>query len=258
MLNDFVRHLATLADQTSTTPSATTRIDSIHDFIVANIPYGRIDLSQLQQGPIEYDGYSTIARIRKPPLCWYFGGVPYPIRTALQIHYSYSRIDQAGNTVTLNDALFIGYSQQGQHVCAPQVSASPRNFEDLCQQVEELARTAPTRIVARSYKIDTLDEFLNDSKPQGGEFDLRHALRDRLVSVDYEGPARTNLSYDPFLHTFATIVNTPDQFDQLLFWYFAGRASPITKAMRVAFRPSEQSEQPEFLFVGYRGPGGYG
>ena len=83
-------------------------------------------------------------------------------------------------------------------------------------------------------------------KAQQGE-----AQKARIVSIYYDGPATDYNSQQAFPYTVDTLFNEPDKYNQLLWWYFGGRAFHITKAMLLAYVADASSG---LLLVGYQGP----
>jgi len=74
-------------------------------------------------------------------------------------------------------------------------------------------------------------------------------------TVEFDGPAREADSHHIFPYTFETLVNDREKFDQILWWYFAGKPVRITKAMRIPLASNDPNAPS--LFVGYSGPGSF-
>jgi hypothetical protein len=71
-------------------------------------------------------------------------------------------------------------------------------------------------------------------------------------NVEFEGPAKDADSHHVFPYTLETLFNDQALFNQILWWYFAGKPMRITKAMRI---PLGSGANGTSLFVGYSGPG---
>jgi len=75
----------------------------------------------------------------------------------------------------------------------------------------------------------------------------------RVVQVYYDGPAASYNSHKAFPYTTDTLFNDQEKYNQLLWWYFGGRAYRITKAMLLDYDAGAGASG--ILLVGYQGPG---
>src|SRR5206468_1515452 len=93
-------------------------------------------------------------------------------------------------------------------------------------------------VMLLSDKVDSLDDFVESQHPDAARgskaalFDQNHGSE---CTVEYDGPAQQNASYDPFLLTRTTLFNNVELYNQLLHWYFGGKSYQITKAIRLTY-----------------------
>jgi hypothetical protein len=74
-----------------------------------------------------------------------------------------------------------------------------------------------------------------------------------VVQVYYDGPAADYNSHKAFPYTTDTLFNDQEKYNQVLWWYFGGRAYRITKAMLLDYDAGAGASG--ILLVGYQGPG---
>jgi hypothetical protein len=74
------------------------------------------------------------------------------------------------------------------------------------------------------------------------------------LEIDFDGPAQDHDSHQPFAYTAATLFADQEKYEQLLWWYFAGKAQRVTKAMRIPLK-SSGTDDWESLLIGFTGPG---
>jgi hypothetical protein len=94
----------------------------------------------------------------------------------------------------------------------------------------------------------------HSAKPRGLVRRSGGSAADEPFDVEFDGPARDHDSHHIFPYTLETLFNDQTLFDQILWWYFAGRPMRITKAMRIPLTADSASAS---LFVGYSGPGSH-
>jgi len=66
---------------------------------------------------------------------------------------------------------------------------------------------------------------------------LFQPLLETLIPIDFDGPAQDSDSHNVFQYTFATLLNDPEKYSQVLFWYFGGKPYRVTKALRIPLDP---------------------
>jgi hypothetical protein len=246
------------------TNAATTKRQFIGDFttfILNHIPYAQVEPKDLQTGLISFDGPKAAGiDDGKPVLVWHFGGLPYPIVKAAMIQYNYQRTwDGSGQTV--HGAILFGFQSEDPQT----LDAAPRGkfglrtlgaretkgntFLDLRDAFEALSNTVPTAVVFGTSKFGNLDTFVNHQLAEG----LSATEKDGPFNIEFDGPARDNDSHHPFLYTLETLFNDQAKFAEIVWWYFGGRATRITKAIRIPLKPNDATSPS--LFVGYSGPG---
>ena len=74
-----------------------------------------------------------------------------------------------------------------------------------------------------------------------------------IVQIYYDGPAADYNSHKAFPYTTDTLFNDQEKYNQVLWWYFGGRAYRITKAMLLDYDAGAGASG--ILLVGYQGPG---
>jgi hypothetical protein len=213
------------------------RVDDFNAFVLNHIPYGQVSLDSLQTALIEYDG--PAAHPAKPPLQWHFGGLPYAINKAVRLNYSYSRLwDGSGSRI--NASILVGFQANGPSSTYISGSIAPASFADrLNGQItpdtteQEFATAVlicmPTTVISGSAGFNDIAKFLQNEL---GE-DQIAALKQTLNAFEFDGPAQDNDSHNPFSYTLATLFNNQDKYNQLLWWYFGGKANRVTKAIRI-------------------------
>jgi hypothetical protein len=224
--------------------SSTTRLQRIDDFnafILNHIPYGQVSIDSLQTALIEYDGPAV--NPTKQPLQWHFGGLPYAIDKAVRLDYSYTRSwDGSGSTV--NASILLGFqSNAGSAPANGAATLAPASFAArVSNQItptsteQDIAAAVllamPTTIISGSAGFNDISNFLQTELG----YEQVNALRQTVSSFEFDGPAQNNDSHDPFTYTLGTLFNNQDKYNQLLWWYFGGKANRVTKAIRIPLR----------------------
>src|SRR5579859_75184 len=227
----------------------TTRSHIIGDFetfILSNIPYGQVQPQYIQWGAVEYDGphppYPAKAGFpgSKPALQWHFGGVPYPITKAVRIRYTYRRtFDGSNDTVT--GMILLGFQHGLNTYLKPQPVPFVQKLSDTflyraCVGVtgdpSSQVWGSPSAVLASEAGgvltkafPDNLATLVKNELPKSVcTAPAFTALTTTPICVDFDGPAQDSDSHDVFPYTFATLLNDPQKYSQLIFWYFAGQA----------------------------------
>jgi hypothetical protein len=229
-------------------------IDNFDTFILNNVPYGEVRPRDLQMGVVQYDGPAVAAmQGAKPALQWHFGGVAYPISKAIRIPYTYIRTFDGSNTPS-TEQIFIGFQDNLTNFILPQpipyVAEPSRTYRarvggfgpvgvfngPLWASDAGVLASQCNDIVTRSVQHDPGDYNLLNTFIRGelgwdqSPFD---ALVGNPIAIDFDGPAQDADSHHVFQYTFATLVNDPYKYGQLLFWYFGGKPYRVTKAVRI-------------------------
>ena len=269
-------------------------IGDLNAFILDHIPYAQVRQRDLQMGLIAFDGRQVDGQEheQKPILVWHFGGLPYPVVKAAAIEYNYIRTWD-GSGLNVHATIVLGFQEGTQHYLhtqprahfgpqrgtfADHIEAQGKFIERLTATVAGLTNSVPSSVVSGAPGFTDLDSFINAQigTPQTGTpqapipraaaavaplVDGQHALPHGLTSfqtepfdVEFEGPAKDADSHHIFPYTLDTLFNDQALFDQILWWYFAGKPMRITKAMRIPLGSKPDSTS---LFVGYSGPGGH-
>lgn len=248
----------------------THRIDNFDSFILNNVPYGEVHPRNLQWGVLQYDGPGVDGITgAKPVLQWHFGGVPYSISKAIRIPYTYISTFDGSNAPT-TEQIFLGFQDNLPDFVLPQpipyVAAPTSTYRARVRDLGTfgafgnsvwasdpgvLASQAPG-IVTRSFQNDPADpNILNAFMQQELSLDQAafNALVGNPIAIDCDGPAQDSDSHHVFQYTFATLVNDPYKYGQLLFWYFGGKPYRVTKAMRIPldFDYTPGVEQPSHV-----------
>ena len=228
------------------------RIDDFNAFILNHIPYGQVSIESLQTALIEYDGPAV--NPTKLPLQWHFGGLPYAINKAVRLDYSYTRSwDGSGSTV--NASILLGFQTStpsgqanGPATLAPASFAARVSKQITPSSTQQDIATAvllamPTTIISGSAGFNDIASFLQTELG----YDQVAALRQTISSFEFDGPAQNNDSHDPFSYTLGTLFSNQEKYNQLLWWYFGGKANRVTKAIRIPLlilSAAGQSSQP--------------
>jgi len=232
----------------------THQIDNFDTFILNNVPYGEVRLRDLQLGVVQYDGPGVAAiNGSKPALQWHFGGVPYPITKAIRIPYTYIRTFDGSNTPS-TEQIFIGFQQNLTDFILPQpipyVASPTQTYRSRVSGLGPFGvlggpvwasdagvlASQCNDVVTRSVQHDPGDyNLLNTFIRQELGWDQApfDALLNAPIAIDFDGPAQDSDSHHVFQYTFATLVNDPYRYGQLLFWYFGGKPYRVTKAVRI-------------------------
>ena len=294
-MNELVEVVGELLRQPGAVTVEYQKVDNVHKLLLDELPYGTIDPNGIVQGTIEIDGPGQRPCNGKKPLQWHFGGVPYRIPKAIRIEYLYQKYVD-GAQISANGSLFIGYEvssaveQNGQPAALSmeEQALSVPAVETVTALIDIFQRTfasSPNRVTALARYVDAtnFDAFIEEHMPghspalaQGtsssqsptGPTPLSLRLRTGPanlpperhlgVRVEYDGPARDYDSKRPFPYTTSTLFNDPSGlYNQLLWWYFGGRAFRITKALRIGYNDHPGGTHQGSLLIGYQGPGPY-
>jgi hypothetical protein len=264
-------------------------IGDLNAFILDNIPYAQIERKDLQLGHVVFDGRQTDGadHEQKPMLVWHFGGLPYPIIKAASVEYNYVRTWD-GSGLTVHASIVMGFQEkkpdqtlhtQPRAHFGPQqakfvshIKAQGSFIDQLTETVAGISNTVPSSVVSGSPGFHDLDSLIN------AQFDTHTAMTRAAVAaadptadpqplprgltafatagapfnVEFEGPAKDADSHNIFAYTLDMLMMDQKLVDQILWWYFAGSAMRITKAMRIPLGSDPNSPS---LFVGYSGPG---
>lgn len=295
MTFELPQNLNALLNPSVTSSIAYEQIDNFHKFILDNVPYGRVDPNYIQQGLIEFDGPAQDPPTGKKPLQWHFGGVPYPIIKAMRIQYSYTKsyqgtdYDLAGSLfigyedvssqlirMVREDVGGARANDRADRLREFQASifeARDRLYPPLDDQLTlreliDIIRiqtlNQPASVSRLAQIAQNLDTFIADNYPYRSFVDFDwdlvlgrnggSTLPDPLL-VEYDGPAQKYDSLQAFPFSLATLFSDQARYNQLLWWYFGGRAYRITKAMRVHYELT--AGVGECLWVGFQGPGDF-
>jgi hypothetical protein len=234
------------------------RIDSFGAFILNNVPYAEVRPQDVQWGAVQYDGpLAQGIDQQKPALQWHFGGVPYPITKAVRIFYTFKRTWD-GSDAVVTASIFLGFqdnltglvlAQPIPYVGAPGPTFTIRTttlgqFGNFSNQVwgsdsailGSQASAVVTRAVFQADPAvpDTFDTFIQSELPPFYGF---AQLTSNTIPIDFDGPAQNSDSHKVFQYTIATLSNDPEQYRQVLFWYFGAKPYRVTKAMRIPLDP---------------------
>jgi hypothetical protein len=235
-------------------------------FILDNLPYGVVTHDNVQWGLIEVDGpasstsIDTGASSDSPPLYWYFRGRPHEIASALHLQYSYTRQAQTGTEALYAASIFIGFEVPRATTPAARADLREASLADLLTSMQRSldARRPTARLIAPRPAGNDFLELVLRHTPKASPAPL--ASDDLEINVvEYDGVARDYSSINPFPYNLSQVVMDASLYNQMLYWYFGGRAYRITKAMRTRLasltpvEPGSLNEQM-VVYIGFQGP----
>jgi hypothetical protein len=77
------------------------------------------------------------------------------------------------------------------------------------------------------------------------------------LPVDFDGPAQDSDSARVFPYTAQTLINDPDKYSRVLFWYFGGKPYRVTKAMRIPLNVPAVTGANVFNSTGHKNHASY-
>jgi hypothetical protein len=259
-------------------------IGNFETFILNHIPYAQVRPRDLQTGLIEFDGPGAPGNEGKPSLVWHFGGLPHPISKAARLDYYYVRMWD-GSGLNVHASILFGFQPNLPSLTintAPRAQVNLANFapaqnaqqfvKQISDTVAAVLKTQPTALVSGIDRFTDLDAFLQtqlgpnaspltpaaagsrNAPAVAGEGFTWNPANPQPIDIEFDGPARDNDSHQIFAYTGDTLFNDKEKFDQLLWWYFGGKALRMTKAMRI---PLTDAVDAPSLFIGFTGPGSF-
>jgi hypothetical protein len=241
------------------------RIGDFDTFILNNVPYAQVPRRNVQWGAVQYDGPRAPGIDgAKPVLQWHFGGVPYPISKAIRLYYTYIRTwDGSGDIITAS--IFLGFQDDLTELVVPQpipyVEVPTQTFRTRVNNLGVFGQfsnqvwgsdhavlgSEANGIVTRGFQPNgpahhAFNELVQTELgwDAGYKTSWFEALTSGPVPVDFDGPAQDSDSHNIFAYSNATLFNDQDKYNQVLFWYFAGKPYRLTKAMRIPLGPVAQ------------------
>jgi hypothetical protein len=209
-------------------------IRDLESFLLAEVPYGKIDPTHLRQGIVERVRPAGIGQ----RLQWQFGAEACDVGSAMRFEYQYT---SSYGQPTLA-SLLIGFAAPGQ--------ARPHVANELLHHAEN----GGLERIAMSLEPDPanskLNAFMTQSAPAGQP---AFALPDAPMYVEFRGLARDYNSMNALPYTWSEVAADPAMLNQLLYWTFGGTSYRVCKAGRVYLHAGER---PASLLIGYHGPGG--
>src|SRR5450631_2958747 len=130
-----------MAKQAGTVTTLSQRIDDLQEFLLDNIPYGKVNAQDLLPGFVEYDGPAQPIPTPKRSLRWHFGGEPYKITKAMRIRYTYIKTYES-EQVSFTGSLLVGYQVPPQGTVVPpdpSLTVSTTNLGSSVDALKELA-----------------------------------------------------------------------------------------------------------------------